>query len=84
MKPSEIAKLFADYIEQGTTPKGVKIQSFFKNLPDAQKRVVAKNITKAFNAHLTAEKEMAEMQNKRKKEISELRKKAKELGFILK
>jgi len=83
MKPAEVAKLFTEYIGQGTTPKGLKIQSFFNQLPDSQKRVVANNISKAFEAYVKDEKEKAEMRNKRKKEISELKKKARELGLIL-
>lgn len=83
MKPVEVAKLFAEYIEQGTTPKGLKIQSFFNQLPDSQKRVVANNVSKAFDLHQKAQKEKVEMQAKRKKEISELKKKAKELGLTL-
>jgi peptidyl-tRNA hydrolase len=83
MKPAEIAKLFADYIEQGTTPKGLKVQSFFNQLPDSQKKAVANNVSKAFEAYQKAEEEKAEMRKKRKKEIAELKKKAKELGLTL-
>ena len=83
MKPNEIAKLFGDYIEQGTTPKGVKIQSFFNQLPDSQKKVVANNVAKAFESFLKNEKEREEMKKKRKKEIAELKKKAKELGLTV-
>lgn len=83
MKPAEVANVFSEYIEEGTTPKGVKVQSFFNNLPHSQMRVVANNIAKAYEAHLKAEAERAEMQKKRKKEIAELKKKAKELGLVL-
>ena len=83
MKPAEIATQFAQYIEEGTTPKGVKVQSFFNNLPASQMRVVANNIAKAYEAHQKAEAERAEMMKKRKTEISELKKKAKELGLVL-
>lgn len=83
MRPAEIAKVFNEFIEQGTTPKGMKIQSFFNQLPDSQKRVVAKNINKAFEAFKKDEQEKVELRKQRKKEISELKKKAKELGLVL-
>ena len=83
MRPAEIAKLFNEYMEQGTTPKGMKIRSFFNQLPDAQKRVVAKNINKAFEAYKKEEQAKVEMRKQRKKEISDLKKKAKELGLVL-
>jgi succinylglutamate desuccinylase len=84
MRPAEIAKLFSEYLEAGTTPKGTKVKSFFGNLPAAQKRLVAKNVAKAYEDHLQAEKEKVEARKKRRKEISELKKKAKELGMVLK
>ena len=81
MKPSEIANVFTEYIEEATTPKGVKIQSFFNQLTDSHKRIVANNIAKAYAAHLEVEKAQLELRKKNKKEISELRKKAKALGL---
>lgn len=81
MKPSEIAKVFTEYIEEATTPKGVKVQSFFNQLADSQKRIVANNIAKAYAAHLKVEKAQFESAKKNKKEISELKKKAKALGL---
>ena len=83
MKPKEIASLFSDYIEQGTTPKGVKIQSFFSHLSSSQKRLVAKNISKAFLTHQNEEKEKLELRKKQKQEISKLKKRAKELGLTV-
>lgn len=83
MKPKEIANQFSEYIEDGTTPKGVKIQSFFSHLTPAQKRIVAKNISKAYASFLEEEKEKADMRKKKKKEITELKKKAKELGLTI-
>ncbi|PHQ86045.1 MAG: hypothetical protein COB65_01610 [Thalassobium sp.] len=83
MKPKKIANLFSDYIEEGTTPKGVKIQSFFSHLSSSQKAVVAKNISKAYASHLEEEKEKSDTRKKKKKEISELKRKAKELGLII-
>lgn len=32
MKPAEIANIFTEYIEEGTTPKGLKVQAFFNQL----------------------------------------------------
>ncbi len=81
MKASEIANVFTEYMEESTTPKGVKIQSFFNQLTDSNKRIVANNIAKAYTEHQDAEKERAEMKKKNKKEISELKKKAKALGL---
>lgn len=46
-------------------------------------RVVANNIAKAYDAYQKAEEERAELRKARKKEISELKKKAKELGLIV-
>ena len=83
MKPKEIATLFLDYIEEGTTPKGIKIQSFFSHLPTSQKRLVAQNISKSFASHQEEEKAKLELRNKKKQEISNLKKRAKELGFII-
>lgn len=81
MKPNEIAKQFATYLDEGTTAKGVKVQSFFGHLSPAQKRLVAKNISKAYASHLQEEKDKFELRKKKKKEISELKRKAKELGL---
>lgn len=83
MKPNELAKAFSSYIEEGTTPKSVKIQSFFAHLTPAEKQLLAKNISKAYASFLEEEKEMAEMRKEKRKEINELKKKAKELGLIL-
>ena len=83
MKPKEISKIFSGYIEEGTTPKGVKIQSFFSHLTSSQKGVFAKNIAKAYTSFLEEEKEMSDLRKKRKKDISELKKKAKELGLTI-
>jgi hypothetical protein len=83
MKPKEIANLFSDYIEQGTTPKGVKIVSFFSHLTSSQKLLLAKNISKAFTSYVAEEKVRSESRNKKKKEISELKKRAKELGLVI-
>jgi hypothetical protein len=83
MSPSEIANEFVAYLEEGTTPKGTKVQSFFSHLSSSQKRLVAKNIAKAYSTHVKEESEMIEMRKKMKKEISELKKKAKELGLII-
>lgn len=83
MKPAEIANIFTEYIEEGTTPKGLKVQAFFNQLSSSQMRVVANNIAKAYDAYQKAEEERAELRKARKKEISELKKKAKELGLIV-
>ncbi len=83
MKPKEIATLLSDYIEHGTTPKGIKIQSFFSHLPSSQKRLVAQNISKAFLNHQEEEKEKLELRKKKKQEISDLKKRAKALGLII-
>jgi peptidyl-tRNA hydrolase len=83
MKPNEIATFFSEYIEEGTTPKGMKVQSFFSHLSSSQKRLLANNISKSYASYLQAEKEKAVLQSKKKKEISELKKRAKELGLII-
>ncbi len=83
MKPNEIAKLFSDFIEEGTTAKGVKIKSFFSRLPDNQKRTVANNIAKAYDTYLKEEKVKSDLRKKKKKEIAELKRKAKELGLTI-
>ncbi len=83
MKPKEIAHLFSEYLEEGTTPKGVKIQSFFQHLETSQKRVFASNIQKAFAAHLEDEKKKSALRKEKKKEIAEIKKKAKELGLVI-
>lgn len=83
MKPKEIANLFSDYLEEGSTPKGVKIQSFFSNLASSQKRVVANNIAKAYESHIEEEKKLAEFRKNKKKEIADLKRKAKELGLVI-
>jgi Na+/phosphate symporter len=83
MKPTEIAKLFTEYLEESTTPKGVKIHAFFSHLDSSQKRIVSKNIAKAYAAFLQEEKELEERRKKNKKEIAELKKRAKELGLII-
>jgi len=83
MKPTDIAKAFREYMEEGSTPKGIKIQSFFGHLSDSEKRLVANNISKAYAAFLLEEKKRAEQRKSKKKEISALRKKAKELGLKL-
>lgn len=83
MRPSEIAKLFAEYIEEGSTPKGTKVQSFFGNLNVSQKRLLANNVAKSYAQFQQEEKEKAEMHKQKKKEISELKKRAKELGLVL-
>ncbi len=83
MKPNEIAKLFSEYLESGTTAKGVKIKSFFNYLPTAQKRLVAKNIEKANASFLQEEKHKSDLRKRQKKEISDLKKKAKELGLVI-
>lgn len=83
MKPIEIAKLFSEYLEEGTTPKGVKIQSFFGHLSSPQKQLLAKNISKAHASFLESENEKADLRKKKKKEIAELKKKAKELGLTV-
>ena len=72
-----------DYIEEGTTPKEIKIQSFFGHLPISQKRLVARNISKALAAQQEKEKDKQELSKKKKKEISKLKKRAKELGLIV-
>lgn len=83
MKPTDIAKLFSEYLEESTTPKGVKVQAFFSHLDASQKRIVSKNIAKAYAIYLQEENELAERRKKNKKEIAELKKKAKELGLIV-
>lgn len=83
MKPTEIAKLFTEYLEESTTPKGIKIQAFFSHLNSSEKRIVSNNIAKAYATFLQEEKELAERRKKNKKEIAELKKKAKELGLIV-
>ena len=83
MKPSEIANVFSEYIEEATTPKGTKIQSFFNQLTDSHKRVVANNIAKAYAAYQESEKAKVALRKKNKKEVSELKKKAKALGLSL-
>ncbi len=84
MKPTEIARVFSDYLEEGTTPKGAKVKSFFNQLSTAQKRIVANNVAKAYSTYVQEEKEKAEQKKKLKKEISELKKRAKELGLSVK
>jgi hypothetical protein len=83
MKPKEIANIFSSYIEEGTTPKGVKIQSFFSHLTSSQKAIVAKNISKAYASYLQEEKEKSDIRKKKKNEISKLKRKAKEFGLII-
>lgn len=83
MKPNEISKLFSEFIEEGTTAKGVKIKSFFTRLPDSQKRIVANNIAKAYATYLKDEKAKSDLRKKKKKEIGELKKRAKELGLTI-
>ncbi|MFT4524976.1 MAG: hypothetical protein ACI85F_001128 [Bacteroidia bacterium] len=83
MKPNEIATLFSEYLEEGSTPKGMKVQSFFSHLSSSQKRLLANNISKSYASYLQAEKEKDVLQSKMKKEISELKKRAKELGLII-
>jgi TRAP-type mannitol/chloroaromatic compound transport system substrate-binding protein len=83
MKPNEIAKLFSEFIEEGTTAKGVKVKSFFNGLPDSQKRIVANNIAKAYATYQEEEKAKADLRKRKKKEIAELKRKAKELGLTI-
>lgn len=83
MKPNEIATLFSEYLEEGSTPKGTKIQSFYGHLTSSQKRLVANNIAKSYSSHVEAEGQKAELLIVKKKEISELKKKAKELGLVI-
>ena len=83
MKPNEIATLFSEYLEEGTTPKGMKVQSFFSHLSSSQKRLLANNISKSYALNLQAEKEKAILQSEKKKEISQLKKRAKELGLVV-
>lgn len=83
MKSNELAELFSEFIEEGTTAKGVKIKSFFSRLPDSQKRLVANNIAKAYDAYLKEEKAKSDLRKKNKKEIAELKRKAKELGLVI-
>lgn len=83
MKPRELAGIFSDYMEESTTPKGQKVMSFFSHLSASQKRVVAKNVAKAYTSFLEEEKQKAEMQLQRKKEIADLKKKAKALGLTI-
>ncbi len=81
MKPVEMAKLFSEYLNEGTTPKGVKVQSFFQRLEDKDKKVVSNNVKRAFEAHLKEQKERADILKKKKKEVNDLKKRAKELGL---
>ncbi|MCH2213583.1 MAG: hypothetical protein MK086_00275 [Flavobacteriales bacterium] len=83
MKPTDMAKSFSNFMEEGTTPKGIKVQAFFGHLTDSEKRLVANNVSKAYASFLHDEKAKAEQRKKQKKEISSLRKKAKELGLRL-
>ncbi len=83
MKPAEIANVFAQYIDEGTTPKSKKVQSFFNNLPPKHMSIVAKYVAKSYDVHMQEEASRAEMRKAQKKEISALKKKAKELGFTL-
>ena len=83
MKPNEIATLFSQYLEEGTTSKGMKVQSFFSHLSSSQKRLLANNISKSYALNLQADKEKAILQSEKKKEISQLKKRAKELGLII-
>jgi hypothetical protein len=83
MKPAEIAKVFSQYIDEGTTPKSKKVQSFFNNLPPKQMGIVAKYVAKSYDVYMKEEQERAAMRKEQKKEISALKKKAKELGFTL-
>ncbi len=76
-----MAETFSEYMEEGTTPKGVKVKSFFSHLSPAEKRLVANNVSKAYASFLHEEKAKAEARKKKKKEISDLKKKAKELGL---
>ena len=78
-----MANAFSDFMEEGTTPKGIKVQAFFGHLTDSEKRLVANNISKAYANFLHEEKAKAEQRKKKKKEISALKKKAKELGLRL-
>ena len=83
MKPIEIAKHFSAYLEEGTTGKGIKIQSFFSHLTASEKRIVAQNVAKAYAGYLQDEKAKADLRKKKKKEIIELKKKAIELGLVI-
>ena len=83
MKARELAQVFTTFIEEGTTPKGVKIKAFFNQLSASEKRLVANNISKAYAAHLEEEKVKSELREKKKKEISDLKKRAKALGMTL-
>ncbi len=83
MKPAEIANVFSQYIEEGTTPKSKKVESFFNNLPPKQMGIVAKYVAKSYDSYTKQEEARAEMRKAQKKEISALKKKAKELGFTL-
>ncbi len=83
MKPNEIANTFSEYLEEGTTAKGLKVQSFFNHLTSSQKRIVANNINKSYASYLEDEKAKADMRKKKKKEITELKRKAKELGLTI-
>ncbi len=83
MKPKEIAGVFSEYIEEGTTSKGAKVISFFSHLTPTQKKLVAQNVSKAYASYLEEEKQKAELKQKKKKEIAELKKKAKALGLTI-
>lgn len=83
MKPNEIAQIFSKYLEEGTTAKGIKVQSFFSRLSPSQKRLVARNISKAYATFLEEEKAKSDLRKKKKKEISDLKRKAKELGLVI-
>ena len=83
MKPNEIASIFSKYIEEGTTPKGVKIQSFFSYFTSSQKRLIAQNVSKAYVSFLEEEKEKAEIRQTMKKEIAEIKRRAKALGLTI-
>ncbi|MFM1932632.1 MAG: hypothetical protein RL226_1935 [Bacteroidota bacterium] len=81
MKANEIAKLFTTFIEEGTTPKGMKVHAFFHQLEASDKRLVANNIAKAYAAYVEEENEKEALRKQNRKEIAELKKKAKALGL---
>jgi hypothetical protein len=81
MKPADMAKAFTNYLNDGTTPKGMKVKSFFGQLDDSEKKIVMNNIVKAFGEYQKEQKAKAELLKQKKSEVSALKKRAKELGL---
>lgn len=81
--PKEMASTFSQFINEASTPKGIKVQAFFNHLDDSDKRVIYNNVSKAYETHQANIKAQSERLKEKKKEVSDLKKRAKELGFKL-